>query len=669
MQYLSEIFGECYRSDTVGPPTTPCNLPSCYDGRCYCDANGVCYKWNLGAGVWDEIPGGGSTILIEKPTIIAPTEGTTSFTGPYTSSVYATDISFLETHYSSDWEWATDSDFTLTSIVESYYNDTTNLTEVPSPDATILLPSTTYFVRVRYKSLGAVSDWSDEGVSQGTTGFTADPVIIETPTVAVDGSPSYVPETPYIYGGTYTITGSSDAHVSTDWSVIKVSDGSLVWSSIGNTTHLEKVMVPSGTLTITTEYKFTCRYNSASFSSTVGSTIATTKDKFGIVDISGPIRTEVIAAKIQHWSLNSDGNTFAAGSEPGTASPKILTWTKIDGVWQNSVTVTLHADAVIENQITISGNGLIMWAYWVDSGLMWAQVFRRVSLTSPFYALQEIDHNTYSSVYNGGAYPVLNYDGSFCLVMSTHWDNSISKTTKAEIHLYHLDGDVYTKTEEKKISKRAETDGGSYLTQFRLGPISVPRINSDEPNKEVFTYTRVSANTNMIPNNKQEPGIITLDHNAAEGSQLSDLPGTPPGYSANNEPADLPNPSIPSADGLTFVATPSYNFTNTRSIRNDSGGLTWEVNNADLGHFWGSTESLDKVYFITYDGTNSQRDEYTWNATGSTYLLSASAPYVGVTGDPLGTSNANIAKVGGSMMSMDLTSTVFVTDEKNIYFY
>jgi len=55
MQYLSELFGECYRSDTPSPPPTPIVLPTDYDGRCYCNTDGSCWKWDDEDDSWDPI--------------------------------------------------------------------------------------------------------------------------------------------------------------------------------------------------------------------------------------------------------------------------------------------------------------------------------------------------------------------------------------------------------------------------------------------------------------------------------------------------------------------------------------------------------------------------------------------------------------------------------------
>jgi len=97
---------------------------------------------------------------IEKPSIIAPSDGATDFLGTVQSSPYQIKptANFYGQHEATDWEIATDPDFT--NVVFTSYNDKTNLTSIDVSNKG-LSPLTTYYIRVRYKSAGFVSNWSD----------------------------------------------------------------------------------------------------------------------------------------------------------------------------------------------------------------------------------------------------------------------------------------------------------------------------------------------------------------------------------------------------------------------------------------------------------------------------------------------------------------------------
>lgn len=81
------------------------------------------------------------------PSITSPVTGSTNLTASVSvsSTVFAMNTG-ADTHLSSDWQVATDSEFT--NVVSSTVNDTVNKT---SWTATGLSPNTSYYVRVRYK--------------------------------------------------------------------------------------------------------------------------------------------------------------------------------------------------------------------------------------------------------------------------------------------------------------------------------------------------------------------------------------------------------------------------------------------------------------------------------------------------------------------------------------
>jgi hypothetical protein len=94
---------------------------------------------------------------IDTPTNTTPANGATDQGGP-SITLFASAFSWVglsDTHASSDWQLATDSDFT--TIVQSSSADTTNKTSWSTTVAT----SQTYYWRVRYRGAsGRVSEWS-----------------------------------------------------------------------------------------------------------------------------------------------------------------------------------------------------------------------------------------------------------------------------------------------------------------------------------------------------------------------------------------------------------------------------------------------------------------------------------------------------------------------------
>lgn len=212
---------------------------------------------------------------VNTPSVIFPSNGSTnvSLTPTLTGSAYATTPTGSGTHAYSKWQIATDSAFT--NVVFDSGNDAVHLTSITIPSGNLSIGSS-YYVRVRYASSTiGLSAWS------ATNGFATVNQYIQAPTVSVSDGPSNVTETPTITGSAFTVVGGTDTHASTDWRIIKVSDGSVVWQSIGNTTSKTSIVVPSGILLKSTNYKAQARYNGASVGTSAWSEYAfTTRSQF-----------------------------------------------------------------------------------------------------------------------------------------------------------------------------------------------------------------------------------------------------------------------------------------------------------------------------------------------------------------------------------------------------
>ena len=156
-----------------------------------------------------------------------------------------------DTHASTDWQVLNASD---NSVVWESLNDTQNLLSI----TTGTLPIDTDLVfRVRYK--GAVygsSAWV--GVSAKTLN-----IYVENPTITVEGTPGEVPKNPTISGSTFSVMNGTDTHEATDYQVVRVSDGVVVWESLGNT--VSKTSIKTGDLVESTAYIFKMRYKGTAY--------------------------------------------------------------------------------------------------------------------------------------------------------------------------------------------------------------------------------------------------------------------------------------------------------------------------------------------------------------------------------------------------------------------
>lgn len=209
-------------------------------------------------------------IFVETPTVTVEGEPDNVQETPTITGSAFNVIGGSDTHASTTWRIE---DVNGTVVWESV-DDITNLVSITVP-AGILVSNTEYTAKVAYKGTQYVSGYGEKDFKTAVS-F----VYIETPTVTIEGEPDSVPESPWIYGSTFTVVGGSDTHESTTWRVVKTSDDSVVWESVYDTTNLEQIQIPSNTLEILTEYRFEVVYNGATYTSQTGSKIATTKDVF-----------------------------------------------------------------------------------------------------------------------------------------------------------------------------------------------------------------------------------------------------------------------------------------------------------------------------------------------------------------------------------------------------
>jgi len=190
---------------------------------------------------------------LKQPIIDYPADNTPDFTGVINAQILSnTDNLTYTTHDYSDWEIATDINFT--NVVKSIYRTTSNLTKLSSIGTQ---PLTTYYVRVRYNVSGILSPWSVPK-SYVTPG-----VVIAEPTVSVDNATA----TTNILASGFSITGSTETHLSTDWEVSYNRDfTNIVFSSINDTVNLTTIPV-NVTLDANHIYYARVKFNTTTYTS------------------------------------------------------------------------------------------------------------------------------------------------------------------------------------------------------------------------------------------------------------------------------------------------------------------------------------------------------------------------------------------------------------------
>ena len=175
-------------------------------------------------------------VLIKKPTITAPTNGSTGFgSGSSFARVQLTGFSGLFTaqaniqiqidnnsNFSSPYE-----NTTLSSTSASYIDYDVSTWSVPV--------STTVYIRARYSnSDGVSSDWSDtvSATTAATHAYVAKPTITSAP-IGAATTATFQFET-----SAFSVQGGSSTHTSTDWQISTNSDFStFIQNNSGDTTN------------------------------------------------------------------------------------------------------------------------------------------------------------------------------------------------------------------------------------------------------------------------------------------------------------------------------------------------------------------------------------------------------------------------------------------------
>jgi len=301
--------------------------------------------------------------VVNTPRIISPVNNATgtSLQPTIQASAYSTTPLGQGTHLHSQWQVATTPDFL--NIAYDSGTDTANKTSITLPIP--LQVSTQYYVRVRYtSSLIGTSAWSVANA------FTTTAQYVNQPVVSVTDGPSDVGETPTISTSAFSVYAGTDAHSSTDWQILKASDNSVVWQSIGNTTSKVSILVPPDILQVSTDYIARVRHNGATLGSSAwGEYAFTTKDAFfeftpafvgqpygggyyaGNINISGTAYALIVAPKAQGgeaklaWKTSTTSTANTSSVNDGAANTAAMI----------AAGASSHPAANFCNNLTING--------------------------------------------------------------------------------------------------------------------------------------------------------------------------------------------------------------------------------------------------------------------------------------------------------------------------
>lgn len=175
---------------------------------------------------------------VNTPSITSPTNNATNIAISFNAIANAFSISGTDTHEATDWQLATDSNFT--NVFKSSLNDTVNKT---SYTFTGLSNSVTYYLRVRYK--GTLAGWS---AFSPTIAFTTIPAAsINTPSVTSPSNGVTGQSTsPSFTSSSFSVSNGSDTHEGSDWQVATDASFSNVVRSVTNSSTNKTSWTTSG---------------------------------------------------------------------------------------------------------------------------------------------------------------------------------------------------------------------------------------------------------------------------------------------------------------------------------------------------------------------------------------------------------------------------------------
>lgn len=213
-------------------------------------------------------------VFIEKPVITSPVEGGVDFSGSVIISTYTTGPNFDGVHTATEWQVASDINFTNITHSGIVETATENVSVSFTPGAVV-------YIRVRYESGDTQSPWSDTVSATTSNLAVAEPTVIDvtntTQEVPCDAGATNVPVNPVFLTSPLTNVSGVTAHVSTDWT-IKDSSDNVIFQSLADTENLTTLSIPMGILDKDNQYRLEFKYNGDNADSPLHTCTWTTSD-------------------------------------------------------------------------------------------------------------------------------------------------------------------------------------------------------------------------------------------------------------------------------------------------------------------------------------------------------------------------------------------------------
>ncbi len=295
----------------------------------------------FGLGEWsDSIVFRTENLAVNKPSIIAPTNGATgvTFTTLLRSSTF-NKVGSID-HVSSSWEVSTNASFA--TITKQTANDPVNKT---SWTVTDLLPNTTYYARVKhFSSDGIESEWSFVNTFVTEEVRVAAPVITSPVTGNSDASIELTIQTAP-FSSNYIFT-----HKNTDWQ-LSANDSftALVASSSNDATN--KTSWNPGRLNVNTTYYVRTRHRASSDLTSPWSTTTVFTTRLMAV-VKPSITAPANNAQEQLFTMNATASAF---QQEGNLEHAGSTWQLATNASFSSIVTSVTNDATKKTAWSVSG--------------------------------------------------------------------------------------------------------------------------------------------------------------------------------------------------------------------------------------------------------------------------------------------------------------------------
>jgi hypothetical protein len=281
--------------------------------------------------------------LVRTPEIVSPVGGETGVLRTPTITTTAYGSMYGVAHGNAEFEISETATF---DIIAASSGTLGGVTEWVVSET--LAQDTQYYVRARHRDTDSIwSKWSDP------IPFTTGNVAISTPSVtSPDNGDIGVSQNPTLTTSAFSIVGSLGTHLKTDWQIATDSGfANIVIQSLNDTTHTTSWTIPTGTLSIGTQYFVRVRYHSSD--GEISSWSATTN--FTTLTIS-VITPSIISPGA--GSLNVSLTPTLSGSA-FSMTGSVATHLKTD--WQ------IASDATFTNIVSQSANDALNKTSWTSS--------------------------------------------------------------------------------------------------------------------------------------------------------------------------------------------------------------------------------------------------------------------------------------------------------------